>query len=61
MALEGADHSLETQVDIRELAEKLVRGEISANEYFAAVQRRAERLVEEEAAAIGFWKRAAGF
>ena len=37
-----------TQAEVRELAEQFNRGQISADEYFAAVERRAERLVEDE-------------
>ena len=49
MTLSAAGHSPQSQADIRELAEKLNRGEITADEFFAAVERRAERLVESEA------------
>ncbi len=50
----------DSQVEIRELAERLIRGEITPDEYFAAVERRAHRLVEEEAGAGTYWKRAVG-
>ncbi len=41
----------ESSADVRKLAERLMKGEINADEYFAAVERRAERIVSREARA----------
>jgi hypothetical protein len=38
-----------THAEIRELAQQLVAGKITPQQYFAAVDRRAERLVHDEA------------
>jgi predicted RNA-binding protein associated with RNAse of E/G family len=40
----------QTQADVQDLADKLNRGEITADEYFAAVERRAQRMFEEATA-----------
>lgn len=38
-----------TTADVQDLADKLNHGQITASEFFAAVERRANRLVEDEA------------
>jgi hypothetical protein len=39
--------------DLLQLARRMARGNMDADEYFAAVEKRAEELVEREASALG--------